>query len=482
MKTLKITIVALLTCALLNTPALFGAPTAPKSATVFLTAKETGQRLAQVGQFSFADKAQPNENEAVIFLDARHTGQTILGLGGALTDASAETFDKLPADKQDEIIRAYFDPQKGIGYSLGRTHINSCDFSSEMYSYVQDGDRELKSFSIAHDLQHRIPFIKRAQAAAGGEFSLFVSPWSPPAWMKSNHDMLHGGELLPDCQPIWAAYYGKFIKAYEKAGVPIWGLTVQNEPMAAQTWESCNYTAEQERGFVKNHLGPELKRAGLGDKKIVIWDHNRDLMYQRAKVVLDDPAAAKYVWGVGFHWYMGDHFENVRRVHEAFPQANLLFTEGCHYPYDANKTGDWKYGEAYGKSIIEDLNSGAVGWTDWNILLDEKGGPNHVNNFCYAPIHADTRTGQLTYLNSYYYLGHFSKFIRPGARRIISSSTRDAIMTTAFLNRDGTVAVVAMNQSDKEMPIFLWLEGQATKVTSPAHSILTAVIFVGRAR
>lgn len=448
----------------------------PQSATVYLTAKGGSQRLEPVGQFPFAEKAQPTENEAAIFLDARHTGQTLLGIGGALTDAAAETLAKLPAEQQEEVIRAYFDPVRGIGYSLGRTHINSCDFSSEMYTYVADGDRELKTFSIAPDLKYRIPLIKRALAAAGKEFTLYASPWSPPAWMKSNTNMLKGGSLLPDCQPIWAAYFAKFIQAYEREGVPVWGVTVQNEPMASQTWESCVYTAGQERDFVKNHLGPELRRAGLGDRKIVIWDHNRDLLYQRAKVVLDDPDAAQYVWGVGFHWYMGDHFENVRRVHEAFPQANLLFTEGCHYPYDANKTGDWKYGEAYGKSLIEDLNSGAVGWTDWNILLDEKGGPNHVNNFCYAPIHADTRTGRLTYLNSYYYLGHFSKFIRPGAKRIISSSMRDEIMTTAFLNPDGTVAVVAMNQSDKEMPLFLWMEGQAAKVTSPAHSILTAIL------
>jgi glucosylceramidase len=448
----------------------------PNRAEVFLTAKGTSQRLERVGQFTFADKGQPAQEEATVFLDASRTGQTILGIGGALTDASAETFAKLPADKQDEIIRAYFDPQKGIGYSLGRTHINSCDFSSVMYTYVKENDRELASFSIAQDLKCRIPFIKRAMAAAGSEFSLFVSPWSPPAWMKSNRDMLHGGELLADCRPIWAAYFGKFIKAYEKEGVPIWGLTVQNEPMATQTWESCIYTAEQERDFVKNHLGPELQRAGLGDKKIVIWDHNRDLMYQRAKVVLDDPEAARYVWGVGFHWYVGDHFENVARVHEAFPNAGLLFTEGCNYPYNEKKTGDWNWGENYGKSLIEDLNNGAAGWTDWNVLLDEKGGPNHVNNFCYAPVHADTRTGKLTYMNSYYYLGHFSKFIRPGAKRIICSSTQDDIKATAFLNRDGTLAVVAMNLSEKTVPLFLWMDGKAVKVNSPARSILTAVL------
>lgn len=471
--------VGLLWCGILAfnfTATATGVVMVPSRAVVYVTAKDSGQRLANVGRVTFAEGTPPGQESASVFVDARHTGQTVLGIGGALTDAAAETFAKLPAAKQEEVIRAYFDPQKGIGYTLGRTHVHSCDFSSESYTYVQEGDRELNSFNISHDLKYRIPFIKRAMAAAGGNFSLFVSPWSPPAWMKSNHDMLHGGELLVDCRPVWAAYIGRFIKAYEQEGVPIWGLTVQNEPMASQTWESCIYTAEQERDFVRDYLGPELQRAGLGEKKIVIWDHNRDLMYQRAKVVLDDPAAARYVWGVGFHWYVGDHFENVRRVQEAFPQTRLLFTEGCNYPYDPNKTGDWNWGENYGRSLIEDLNNGAVGWTDWNVLLDERGGPNHVNNFCYAPIHADTRTGELTYMNSYYYLGHFSKFIRPGAKRIISSSTQDDLKTTAFLNPDGTVAVVAMNLSDKGMSLVLWMEGKAAKVESPAHSILTAVI------
>jgi glucosylceramidase len=242
-------------------------------------------------------------------------------------------------------LRAYYDPQSGIGYSLGRTHIHSCDFSSESYTYVKDGDKELKSFDIAHDLKYRIPFIKQALATAGTNFTLFISPWSPPGWMKDNNSMLHGGILKPEYHETWARYYSKFIQAYEKAGIPIWGLTVQNEPMASQTWESCIYTAEEERDFVKNHLGPALRKAGLSDKKIIIWDHNRSLMYQRAAMVLDDPAAAKYVWGVGFHWYVGDNFENVKRVKEAYPKTHLLFTEGCHGPYDVNKINDWQWGE-----------------------------------------------------------------------------------------------------------------------------------------
>jgi glucosylceramidase len=192
--------------------------------------------------------------------------------------------------------------------------------------------------------------------------------------------------------------------------------------------------------------------------------------------VLDDPEAAKYIWGVGFHWYEGGQFDNVDLVGDAYPQANLIFTEACNYPWGFDKINEWHWGENYGRSMIKDFNSGAVGWTDWNVLLDETGGPNHVSNFCYAPVHGDTRTGKLHYMNSYYYIGHFSKFIRPGARRITSSSMAKDLLTTAFRNPDGTIAVVVMNESDKEQPFFLWLAGRAAQIHSPAHSILTMIV------
>jgi len=443
---------------------------------IYLTAKDTGQRLTKASEVELVDSLPVTEKEEYIFVDPSKTFQTILGIGGALTDASAETFYKLAEDKQQEIMTAYYDAQSGIGYSLGRTHIHSCDFSSESYTYVKDGDKELKSFDIAHDLKYRIPFIKRAIATAGTNVTLFISPWSPPAWMKDNDSMLHGGKLKPEYYESWARYYGKFIHAYEKEGIPIWGLTVQNEPLASQTWESCIYTAEEERDFVKKYLGPALQNAGLKKKKIIIWDHNRGLIYPRASVVLDDPAAAKYVWGVGFHWYVGDNFEDVKLLKEAYPQTHLLFTEGCNGPFDYNEINDWQWGELYAKSMIHDFNNSAEGWTDWNVLLDEKGGPNHVQNFCFAPIHADTKTGELHYMNSYYYIGHFSKFIRPGARRIISSSTTDKLLTTAFMNQDGKIAVVVLNLSDQALSINLQLGGKATRTGSPAHSIITLVI------
>ncbi|MFC7669552.1 glycoside hydrolase family 30 beta sandwich domain-containing protein [Hymenobacter humi] len=416
-----------------------------------------------------------------VFVDPAHAFQTMLGIGGALTDASAETFAKLPKAQQQEFLRAYYSPTAGIGYTLARTSIHSSDFSSGSYTYVADKDVALKTFSVKHDEQFRIPFIKQAMAAAGGKLTLYVSPWSPPAWMKDNGTMLKGGKLLPQYRQAWADYYVKFIKAYEQQGIPVWGLTVQNEPMATQRWESCIFTGEEERDFIKGYLGPTLQKGGLGNRKLIAWDHNRDLLVQRASAVLDDPQAAKYVWGIGYHWYetwtgSAMLFDNVKRVHETYPDKNLIFTEGCLEKFELDKVNRWDLGEKYGQSMIGDFNAGTVGWTDWNVLLDETGGPNHVGNFCYAPIIGDTKAGKLIYTNAYYYIGHFSKFIRPGAKRISSSSNRDVLQTTAFRNPDGSVAVVVMNQTDKPLDFQLWMNGQAAKTTSAAHSIMTMVV------
>ena len=454
---------------------------ANKTVTVYTTADSTTLRLSNTETLQFKDFGQPKETEPCIFVDPTKKFQTFIGIGGALTDASAETYAKLPKEKQAELMQALYDTKKGIGYTLARTNIHSCDFSSDSYTYVAEGDTALKSFNVEHDFQYRIPFIKQTIAAAGNKLTLFVSPWSPPAFMKSNGSMLHGGELKKEFYQSWANYYIKFIKTYEKEGIPVWGLTVQNEPMAVQTWESCNYTGEQERDFIKNFLGPTLVKSGLANKKLIAWDHNRDLMYQRVSTVLDDPQAAKYVWGIGFHWYEdwtggGKIFDNVKRVAESYPNTHLIFTEGCAESFIPALLGSWKLGETYGRSMINDFNNGTVAWTDWNVLLDEKGGPNHVGNFCFAPIHADTKTGELNYLSSYYYIGHFSKFIRPGAKRIISSSSRGQLLTTAFENTDGKIVVIVMNQSSEKIPYRLWIAGKAAETVSLPHSIVTLVV------
>jgi len=456
-------------------------PADPVKAQIFITAKDTILRLTQTADALFEAFGQPLETQVCVFVDPARTFQTMTGIGGALTDASAEVFAKLPDATQKEFLSAYFNDEKGIGYNFIRTNIASCDFSSDTYGYVADKDSLLNTFSIAHDEKFRIPFIKQAITAAGGVLPMFVSPWSPPAWMKDNQDVLHGGKLLTQYRKSWANHYVKFIKAYESSGIPVWGLSVQNEPMAKQKWESCIFTAEEERDFIKNYLGPTLNKNGMGDKKLIAWDHNRDLIYQRASVLLSDPEAAKYIWGIGFHWYetwtgSGMQFENLRRVKEAFPDKNLVFTEGCVEKFSMDRVNDWSLGEKYGYSMVNDFNCGTVAWTDWNILLDENGGPNHVGNFCFAPVHADTQTGKLIYTNSYYYIGHFSKFIKSGAKRISCSSNRDKLQATAFLNPDGKIVVVVLNLSDEKLPFSLSISSKAAPVISLPHSIITIII------
>ncbi len=452
-----------------------------KKVTVYTTADMTSFRLSPNGTLEFKEKKQPLENEISVFIDPSKTFQTFFGIGGAMTDASAETFYKMPKDKQQQILTAYFEKEKGIGYNLIRTNINSCDFSSDMYTYVQEGDKELKTFNIGHDKKFKIPFIQEAMKTAGGKLNLFASPWSPPAFMKDNHDVLHGGKLKKDYYQAWANYFVKFINAYATEGIPVWGVTIQNEPMATQRWESCIYTAEDEKDFLKNYLGPTLKKEGLGNKKIIGWDHNRDMLYQRASTLLNDPGAAKYLWGIGFHWYEpwsgGEPmYDNLKLVNEAFPNTNLLFTEGCKEAFDLNKVADWKLGEKYAINMIHDFNNGMVGFTDWNILLDETGGPNHVGNFCFAPIHGNTKTGKLIFTNEYYYIGHFSKFIKPGAKRIVSSPSRSQLLSTSFLNPDGSIIAVVLNVSDSKAPFSLWINGMAAETEALPHSINTYII------
>ena len=448
-----------------------------KTVVVYVTAKLTKDRLTKKDDLNFESMAQPDESFPTIMIDPSKAFQTIVGFGGALTDAAAETFYRLPKEKQDEIISAYFIADKGIGYRLCRTSINSCDFSSKSYAYSEVArDTLLNNFSVGMDLKYRIPLIKEAMKATGNRMLLFASPWSPPAWMKTNNNMLNGGKIKPEYKNAWASYYVRFMQEYKKEGVSIWGITVQNEPQSAQKWESCEYTAEEERDFVKKYLGPTIEKSEFSKTKIIAWDHNRGLIYQRAKVMYDDPESEKHIWGLGFHWYTGDHFDNVALVHDAFPEKNLLFTEGCLYPFDSGKLNEWHWGEQYGESLIHDLNNWAVGWVDWNILLDENGGPNHSNNFCYAPIIGNIKTGELQFMNSYYYIGHFSKFIQPGAKRIACSSNEDSLIATAFVNQEGTIPVVVMNKTIHEIHFQVWISGKVCKYKALPNSIMTFIV------
>jgi glucosylceramidase len=347
---------------------------------------------------------------------------------------------------------------------------------------VKDGDKSLASFDIGHDLKNRIPLLREGLAAAkgyGSEMRVIATPWSAPAWMKANQTMLKGGKLLPEYREAWARYYVKFIQAYEKAGVPVWGISVQNEPMATQTWESMLYTAEDETRFLGDYLGPTLKSAGLGGKKIIVWDHNRDLLPQRAGHILSDPKARPYVWGVGYHWYEtwaggAPMHANVAAVHEAYPDVPLLMTEGCIEKYDVARLQDWANGERYGSQMIADLNAGCAGWVDWNMLLDMRGGPNHKNNFCFAPLHAGD-DGELVFTPIYNCMAHVSRHLKPQARRVSAASSRSVLETTAFRNPDGSLAVVVLNKTEEAQKYRLFIDKVEVTVDIPARAIQTVL-------
>ena len=439
---------------------------------ILITSKYTGYRLEEINYTDLKPVTMNGEIPSLL-VDASKVRQKIMGFGGAFTEASASIYSKLDPDKKQEIIQSYFSDDGGNSYSFGRTHINSCDFSLGNYAYTEtDGDVDLNHFSIEHDRSMLIPFIKDAMKEANEHLQIMASPWSPPAWMKSNGEMNNGGKLKKIYRKSWANYYCKFIEAYEQEGVPIWGVSVQNEPAAKQIWDSCLYTAEEERDFVRDFLGPAFHSNRLNDKKIVIWDHNRDEMVERARTVLSDPVAAKYVWGTGFHWYNGDHFDNVQKVHNEFPDKNLIFTEGCQE--DGPHIGSWDLGEQYARSIINDLNRWTVAWLDWNLILDGQGGPNHVGNLCSAPIIVDNN--EILYQSSYYYIGHFSRYIKRGDHILHSEINSDDLLTLSAVDTSGTIKTVVMNDNDACREFELVHNNSSSPISIPAHSILTIII------
>jgi glucosylceramidase len=437
-----------------------------------LSARDGGLHLTDRALAATDDDAQ--RQLPCLTVDTTRRFQTMEGFGGAFTEAAATVWQSLPAAAREQFLRDCFDPVQGHGYTLCRVHMNSCDFALGNYAHVeQPEDFALASFNIERDRQALLPFIQAALRAAGRPLKILASPWSPPAWMKSNGQMNHGGRLRDDCRAAWAQCYVRFIRAYEAEGVPIWAVSVQNEPAATQTWDSCLYSAEEERDFVRDHLGPALHGAGLGHIRIVIWDHNRDLMVERARVVYADAQAAQYVWGTGFHWYGREDFDHVQQVHDAWPDKHLLFTEGCQE--GGPHIGEWAVGERYARNVINDLKRWTVGWIDWNLLLDERGGPNHVGNFCSAPILADRASGTLMHQSAYWVLGHFARFIKPGAQRVLCASALPELEVTAFVNRDGTSVVVASNPQDKALRFALSIDEQCRAVALPARSIATFV-------
>lgn len=444
------------------------------TAKIMTTMFEQGTVVTKESTASFAYDSDQRELHLLnLYPEVRY--QTMQGFGGAITESVGTILNHLPQEQAQEVINSYFGPD-GIGYTVVRTHIDSCDFSMSNYSAVEDpADTALATFSLSHDEENILPYIKKSEQALGGKIAVMLTPWSPPAYMKTNGTKNGGGKLLPEYANRWAEYICRYIEEYRSRGIDVTMLSVQNEPNATQTWDSCTYTGTEERFFLQNHLYPALQAHGLADIEVFVWDHNKERLFDRALECIT-PVTDKMVSGLAFHWYSGDHFDALRLCREKFPDKKLAFSEGCIEYSRFDKTQQIKNAQMYGHDMIGNLNAGLNLFFDWNILLDENGGPNHVQNYCEAPIMCDTTTNLLEKKLSFYYIAHFSKYIKPGARRIATTCYTSQLETTAFVNLDGTIAVVLLNQTESDLPAYLKLNGQLLEVMCSKESISTVTI------
>lgn len=397
--------------------------------------------------------------------------QRFEGFGGAFTEAAAYNWQKLPPEKKQKFLNCCFGPD-GLGYTQGRVHMGSCDFALGNYACAESPTDEV--FHTDRDDRYLIPMILAAQRTAGHPIGLLLSPWSPPGFMKTNGEMNHGGSLKNEYRAGWAACMAKYAAHYRAAGCDVRRMSIQNEPAAVQTWDSCLYSGAEEGEFAARYLAPALLEAGCGDVKILAWDHNKDILVYRAAQTLAVPGAAEAVGGFAVHWYTGDHFEALRMAAESWPEKELWFTEGCVEYSRFDGMTPLQKAEMYAHDILGNLNAGICGSIDWNLLLDAKGGPNHVGNFCQAPVMLTEDGADFSIQSEYYYIGQFSRFIRPGAVRLGASSYSTDVEVTAFENVDGSRVVVALNRTGRDLPVSITQNGQdGYAFLLPAHTIGT---------
>ena len=463
------------------------------------------QTSAAGDKLSVMSPLKNSETSTIISIDKSQHFQTITGFGGAFTESSAFLLNQLSKEKRSEILEAYFS-EEGAQYSLTRTHMNSCDFSLEHYSFASiKDDTSLVHFSIKEDKDDIIPMILEAQKISKNGFKIIASPWTAPPWMKDNNDW-YGGKLRKEFYPSWASFFTKYYKAFEAEGIDIWAFTVENEPLGNDShWESMHYTPVEMVDFVKNHLAPTLSQDSI-DAHILVYDQNRgEELEEWVEVMLTDKALTPLIYGTAVHWYSGtvNWFpESLNYTHDLAPDKHIIHTEACvdseipHWNDDAwywsKEATDWGWDWAteenkpnhpkyvpvyrYARDIIGCLNNWVEGWIDWNMVLDEKGGPNLANNWCVAPIIVDIEKDEVYYTPLYYTISHFSKFIKPEATRIgVECSDKD-LMTTAIQNEDGSVVLIVLNMTEKEKRFEIQMEDQKISVSIAEKALQTISI------
>lgn len=526
-----------------------------RTSEVLLTA-EDGSKLSVEENIVFR---QGYAKGIVIHVDPELHRQTVVGIGSSFTESSAFVLSHLNTEKRAEVMRQIFSEQ-GANFSLSRTPIGSCDFCVEgRYSYAEiAGDRLLSCFSIKPDLDgfavdrypgikdsgfDLLPMIQQALAIKNQQqdstLRIMASAWTAPPWMKdindwyvggneSNHYSGTGGVLKADFQSVYADYLLRYLEAYQQHDINIWAITPVNEPLGnSGQWESMHFSAESQRDFIKNHLGPKLKASDQHDTQLIIYDHSRDQLEHWADVIYTDTQSSKYVSGAAVHWYESSYkvFEDVfDRVYSKYPEYTIIHSEGCiddlgndappgvldpegfkesgwfdndEFWWNENAS-DWGYTvpwpgvkhedhplytpvHRYARNIIVSLNHWVSGWVDWNIVLDARGGPNHVGNYCGAPIMIDVTTGYVYYTPVYYILAQFSKTIRPGDKVVFSeligeADAHDTLYACATINSTGKLSVQVLNTARESKSYALQVGCQYAPVTIPANAFQTMII------
>ncbi|MDD3403797.1 MAG: glycoside hydrolase family 30 beta sandwich domain-containing protein [Hespellia sp.] len=416
---------------------------------------------------------EERENE-LITLYPQMKYQQMEGFGGAVTDSAGYIFSLMSEEQKTQMAESYFG-KEGMKYHLVRIPIDSCDFSLEHYEADSDeADETFEKFSFARVEKYILPLLDAAEKAYGSKLDIMLSPWSPPVYMKTNGDRNHGGKLKDAYRQRWAEYICRYIQEYRNRGYRVTRLTLQNEPKAVQTWDSCIYTAEEEKAFLRDYVWPALKKHGLEDIEIYLWDHNKERVFEWAETIIDDETT-DMIAGMAFHWYSGDHFEALRMVKERFPDKKLLLSEAC-IEYSKFSADDYLgNAQKYAHDMIGNLNEGMNTFIDWNLVLDEIGGPNHVGNFCDAPYLFDTKKSELMESNILGYLWHFSHFIEVGATRIGVSRYTDKLEVTAF-EKDGKITFVMLNRTDEDIPVHIRMEDECVEIMVKKASISSGVI------
>lgn len=457
----------------------------------------------------------------VVGLYPDYTFQTLEGWGCAMTESACYLLSRMTPEDRRAALGRWFGPD-GMDARFIRMHIDSCDYSLSEYQAVEDpiADPELDTFNIDRDRKWILPVVKEALSMAAGPVRVLLSPWSPPWQWKTPPEFSQndaavyggaggsvdttkpsrcfGGRLKPEYYGAWAKYLVKFIQAYLDEGIPVAMLSIQNEASAATPWDSCLWTGEQERTFLKEHLYPALEAAGLAGKiEIFIWDHNKERAIEHIDAFMADPEAADKVDGFAYHWYSGDHFEALELLSGRYPDRILMHSEGCplHMPGkplsgSASEDGvlnaggsdktPWEcdYGDAidYAHDIIGDVNAGMSRWIDWNLVVDRRGGPRHVGGGFGAPLVYEN-DGTLGVSLCYEYLRQIAGVMKPGAARIGKSVFGRDVEVAACRNADGTVGVLLLNRSAQDRAINLRMGGRIVRdIALPAGALTTLLI------